>query len=188
MTPRATRVLTLVAAGALTLSAAAAWACDRSKTNASTASAAACPAKVTAVAAKSCAGSGSCSAHSTLTAKKAAPAAKKSATATAAKKPAKTEAGLRAYRDPETGLFTSAPEVKTIGDDGVVDLKEAPVTLSEVPLGDGKGYMVDLQGFGQDFATMRLDAKGNRVLTCAPARGAKKIAPAASSTPAFPEK
>ena len=177
---RATRLFTLAAAGVFAVSAIAAQACEREKS----ATAAACNTK-------SCPAS-ACAAHATTTAKNATVTKKKSpavrnASASAAAKKAPASASMRIYRDPETGTLGVDPQVKAIGTDGVVDLKETPVTLTEVALPNGGGYMIDLQGTGQDYATMQIDAKGNRKVTCAPARTGKsvKVAPATTN---FPEK
>lgn len=204
---RATRLLTLSAL-VLAWSAVAVHACERSKSaNASTASAAcatACGAKAMsasacgavcgakAATASSCsvkgAGAKPATAHGVTAAKKF--AVTRTTTAAAPKKAAPATAGMRAYRDPETGTFGAPPQVSGIGEDGVVVVKDAPVALTQVAI-PGGGYYVDLQGTGEDYATMRIDAKGNRVMTCAPARiaGKKKVPAAPAPAPnAFPEK
>lgn len=181
MTPRATRVLSLSVLGALTLAASAAWACDATKSANATACA---PKAATAVtAAKSAPAKPARIASST---KKSVPAtARKSAPVTATKKGAPIEAGMRAYIDPETGTFTSLPEVSAIGTDGIPG--DVAVVLVETPL-PGRGYTIDLQGTLQDYSILHIDAKGNRHQSCTkdPRTALKCVH--APVTPAFPEK
>lgn len=200
MTPKATRVLIFGLVAALTLGAAAAWACERSKS--ANAGASACAMKSTTVAAKSCAASASCPitascpAGSCSAAKKAdVTAASKPAARTAkpvamvpAKKSSATTAGMRAYRDSETGIVGGGPVVG-IDADGTALVSGTPVVLTEQALPGGQpGRFVDLQGTGEDYATMTIDARGHRVFHCAPPRVAKSKTPAAPAATAYPEK
>jgi hypothetical protein len=178
MTLRATRVLTLAVVGALTLGAAAAWACDKS---AKSASATSCSAKGASMSAKACSAHGSCTA-----AKKATATAAKNASVTAPKKAAPSTAGMRVYRDPETGTFAAEPAGKAT--EGLPSVEKGSVTLQEVPLANG-GYFVDLQGTGEDFVTLQIDAQGRRVMTCSPdPRTTLKTRKSAAATLAHPEK
>ena len=156
MTQRATRVVSLVAAGALTLGAAAAWACENKSTK--TASASSCGVKSTTVA--------TAKAPATVTSRKATPVrATKAPAATAAKKAAPAVAGMRVQRDPETGELTVAPGLKVIGADGLPLSEGIPTDLPQTPLARG-GYTIDLQGFGQEYSTLQLDAHGHRHFKC----------------------
>lgn len=181
MTPRATRVLSLSVLGALTLAASAAWACDANKSARATACA---PKAATAVTAAKAAPA--TPARIATTSRKSVPAtARKSAPATATRKSAPTEAGMRAYLDPETGTFTSLPEGAAIGTDGIPG--DVAVVLVEQPL-PGRGYIMDLQGSLQDYSVLHIDAKGHRHTGCTKdPRTALKRVPAPVS-PAFPEK
>ena len=101
-----------------------------------------------------------CDAHaSTVT-----PQPQAAAAAVPAAQPATTavDAGMRAYIDPETGLLTSTPPANMQPE--VATDKQEPV-LHEEMLPDGS-FMIDLKGTHQDYLTIQLDAKGNKVMQC----------------------
>lgn len=158
MTPSATRVLVLAASGALMLGATVTHACERTKS----AVASACSPKSTTVAAAPAKVSTdkSCAAPSAVTAKK---AGKKAVPVAAAKKTAPAVAGMRVQRDPETGDLV--PASKSLVADGLPVMDEMPSDLPQVAL-PGGGYMVDLQGYMQEYATLQIDAKGHRHFKC----------------------
>ena len=180
MTPRATRVFSLSVLGALTLAASAAWAGDANKSAKATACA---PKATTAVTAAKAAPA--TPARIAATTKKSVPAtARKIAPATATRKSTPTEAGMRAYLDPETGTFTSLPEGAAIGPDGLPG--DVAVVLVEQPL-PGRGFTIDLQGSLEDYSVLHIDAQGRRHMNCTKdPRTALKRVPAPVS-PAFPE-
>lgn len=178
MTPRVTRVLTATVLGTFALAASAAWACDANKSAKATACAPGSKSTVTAT--------GAAPARGTSTVKKATPTARKTVPATAAKKAAPTDAGMRAYRDPETGTIGGIPDVAAIGLDGMPG--DAEVVLVEQPLPNGRGWYIDLQGSLQDYSVLQLDAQGHRHPGCTKdPRTALKRVPVSSSL-AFPEK
>jgi hypothetical protein len=95
----------------------------------------------------------------------------------AAPAPALAAAGMRAYRDPETGLVGGTGPLPAIGRDGLPKLDDAPTDLPQVQLPDGS-WLMDLQGWFQDYAVLRLDGQGHRVMTCTPhPRAALRNAP-----------
>ncbi len=81
--------------------------------------------------------------------------------------PAPAAAGMRAYRDPETGLVGGMGPLPAIGTDGLPRLDEAPTDLPQTRLPDGS-WLIDLQGWYQDYAVLRIDAQGHRVMSCTP--------------------
>jgi hypothetical protein len=103
----------------------------------------------------------------------AAPRAAKPATHKAAKsatvaRPATAgQAGMRIYKDPETGQISGHASLPAIGTDGLPVVDDNPTDLPQVRLADGS-YMIDLQGYFQDYAIIRLDAQGHRVMSCTP--------------------
>jgi hypothetical protein len=106
-------------------------------------------------------------------------------TVSRAAKVAPAQAGMRIYRDPETGTIGGVGTLPAIATYGLPSVEDAPVNLPIVTLPDGS-LMMDLQGYFQDYAVMTLDAKGHRVMTCTPhPRAALKGVP---SVPARPEK
>lgn len=158
MTPRATRVLTLSVLGALTLAASAAWACDANKSAKATACA---PKATTAVTAAKAAPA--TRARIATTTRKSVPAtARKAAPITTTQKSAPTEAGMRAYLDPETGVISGLPAAG-IAPDGMPG--DVDVVLVETPL-PRRGYYIDLQGTLQDYSILHIDAKGVRHTGC----------------------
>jgi len=177
MTPRVTRVLTATVLGTFALAASAAWACDANKSSKATACAPGSKSTVTAA--------GAAPARGTSAVKKAIPTARKIAPATAAKKSAPAEAGMRVSRDPETGTIGGMPAA-TIAPDGMPG--DVEVVLTEQPLPNGRGFYIDLQGTMQDYSVLQIDAQGHRHQGCTKdPRTALKRVPAASSL-AFPEK
>lgn len=74
-----------------------------------------------------------------------------------------TEAGMRAYLDPETGTI-GAPGVSQ---SAVAGTQSDNPTLHEVVLPDGS-VMIDLQGTLQDYTILNIDAKGHKVMRCVP--------------------
>lgn len=73
-------------------------------------------------------------------------------------------AGMRAYIDPETGQLgtpASLPPLST-EEKALLEPAQAP---REVVLPDGS-VMLELNGTGQEFTVMHLDAAGNRTVQC----------------------
>ena len=73
-----------------------------------------------------------------------------------------SDAGMRAYIDPETGLITSQPPPGQQLEPS--EIKQEPVLHEEI-LPDGS-VMVDLQGTLQDYMVLQLDANGHLVMRC----------------------
>lgn len=161
-----------------------AWACDSTPQAAAkgACSVAATKAKTKAVAAAACPttptchGASCCAAMGTAQAATAAPA-KTTASAPAA-------AGMRVYRDPETGELTSTPSAA----DAAAAAKEAELgdaTRSEpvqTVLPDGS-VMLELNGHGQEYFIMEKDKDGNLVTRCVQDPKAAAQAPVAPAKP-----
>ena len=104
--------------------------------------------------------------------------------------PAKTEAaapataGMRIYRDPETGELTSTPSAA----DAAAAAKDAELgdaTMSEpvqTVLPDGS-VMLELNGHGQEYFMMQKDKDGNLVTRCVQDPKAAAAAPVAPAKP-----
>ncbi|OGI42661.1 MAG: hypothetical protein A2150_05395 [Candidatus Muproteobacteria bacterium RBG_16_64_11] len=76
-------------------------------------------------------------------------------------------AGMRVYKDPQTGEFTAPPTAEAVPREGLVttapvDLRE---TVSTVP---GGGIKVDLQGRFRSHFIATKDADGNVSVRCVP--------------------
>ncbi len=115
--------------------------------------------------------------------------ARRHATATASAAPAAPApivAGMRAYRDPETGLIGGMPPA---GQESVVGGNSAAAPeLQQIQLPDGS-WMVDLQGTNEDYVIVRLDANGKPVLDCTKdAHQALQSAPAPAPAPRYEER
>jgi hypothetical protein len=176
MTPRVTRVLTATVLGTLAL-AASAWACDANKSAKATACAPGAKSTVTA-------SSGAPARKAVV--KQATPTARKAVPATAAKKSNPTDAGMRAYLDPETGTIGSLPLSGAIQPDGLPG--DLEVVLTEMPLPNGRGWYIDTQGTMEEYSVLQLDAQGNRHMSCTKnPRAALKRAPVAPAPVARPE-
>ncbi len=76
--------------------------------------------------------------------------------------PARAEAGMRAYIDPETGAL-GAP----VADDGLNQIIDTGEGLVEQRLPNG-AVIIDLKGQFQEYAVVQLDAKGHPVVRCVP--------------------
>ncbi len=179
MTLRHSRFLSLAVLGSLALGAGAAWACDATKSAKATACAPKAATTVTASTGKS-----AVPARAVNATRKAAPAAVKAGAAATARKAAPAEAGMKAFRDPETGEIVSLPILSESGPDGLP--LETTVVLVEEAL-PGGGYTVDLKGTLQEYSVLHVDAKGRRHMSCSKdPRTALKRVPSVHSN-AFPE-
>src|SRR5262249_36316722 len=70
-----------------------------------------------------------------------------------------TEAGMRAYLDPETGTIGPPANPQS----AIAGTQDDGPTLHEVVLPDGS-VMVDLQGTLQDYLIVNVDPKGHRIM------------------------
>ena len=97
--------------------------------------------------------------------------------------PVVAEAGMRIYRDPETGdIGMPGPEHMVTDANANQDVSD----LKQVRLPDGS-VMIDLQGRFQETMIMTIDAKGQRAVRCATdPKAADLKAPAAAPAPAQP--
>jgi hypothetical protein len=90
-----------------------------------------------------------------------------------------TEAGMRIFKDPETGqIGMPTPEA-------LAPLATTPENFQfkQVRLPDGS-YMVNLEGHNQETMVMHIDAKGNRSVSCVTDPSVKSILnPAPAQTP-----
>lgn len=75
-----------------------------------------------------------------------------------------TAAGMRAYIDPETGQLGTPASLPPLSIEEKALLEPAQ-TPREVVLPDGS-VMLELNGTGQEFTVMHLDAAGNRTVQC----------------------
>lgn len=73
-------------------------------------------------------------------------------------------AGMRAYIDPETGQLGTPASLPPLSIEEKALLEPAQ-TPREVVLPDGS-VMLELNGTGQEFTVMHLDAAGNRTVQC----------------------
>jgi hypothetical protein len=84
------------------------------------------------------------------------------ATAGASVAPTAGEAGMRAYLDPESGgVLVGMPSPEA----GAVQAAQATPELQQEVLPDGS-VMMHLQGTGQEYLVLEIDAKGERTVRC----------------------
>ena len=162
-----------------------AWACDSTP---HAAAKSACPVaaakvKTQAVAANACPATPTCSGASCCAAM-GAKQAKAHTPAAKAETVAPAEAGMRVYRDPETGELTSTPSAADAAaaakeTDAATEALRDPV---QTVLPDGS-VMLELNGHGQEYFMMSLDKDGKRVTQCVQDPKAAATTPVAASKP-----
>lgn len=96
----------------------------------------------------------------------------------AALRPAPTQAGLKAYRDPETGVL-GAPPAGFVGKGSAAMTAAEEDTSRVVKLPSGAEMLV---GGPVDYVILRLDANGRRVMRCVqdPKQAARPLPPSAA--------
>lgn len=159
-----------------------AWACDstpqaaaKSACSVAAAQVKAQPASTGSCQTKTATSASCCAAMAAAQAKVTAPAATEA--------PAAAEAGMRVYRDPETGELTSTPSAADL--QAAKDASLGGETLAEpvqTVLPDGS-VMMELNGHGQEYFMVTIDKDGNRVTQCVQDPKAAAQAPAVAPKP-----
>jgi hypothetical protein len=79
-------------------------------------------------------------------------------------------AGMRVYRDPQTGMFTTPPPGAAVAQPQAARVPMAPLT--EVP-GPRGGFVVDLQGRFDAYVTASVDSNGRVEARCSDGQPSK---------------
>jgi hypothetical protein len=160
-----------------------AWACDSTP---QAAAKSACHV-ATAKAKTQAATTSTCSSKATTSASCCAAMAATQANATAPAAEVETlapaEAGMRVYRDPETGELTSTPSAADLEAAKDADLRaETLRDPVQTVMPDGS-VMMELNGHGQEYFMMSVDKDGNRTTECVQDPKAAAKAPAVAPKP-----